>query len=283
MFKQNALWWAAGLFVSGLLLLIWNFEVLAPYEPWTQILLALLLFVVSVGFFTGYFGVRNVWRFIPGWIMGSLVLMVLLSLFPNSPNELIAALLFLGVAVAFIHIYLTDRIEQWWALLPAGFMLVIFLLIAATSLTTNIVLLGVLLFGGMGVVFFAVYLLSPGAQQWWALIAGGVLVFSGLFLLTAQQERPSGLFRWWPILLILIGLVIAWHSDSSNESSAARPWFSLRRSPAVSPNPSTTETVAPVQEITAPLPRGQLGEYHQPAPGASVELLSEGDEDRSRD
>lgn len=278
--NRSRLGWAAGLVLSGLLLLIWNFDLLVPYEPWTQVLLALLLLVVSIGFFSGYLGDHQWWRFIPAWIMVALATMVLLDAAPAVPVELTAALLFVGIAAAFIHIYLLQRQAHWWALLPAGFTLVIVLLITASALTQNITILGALLFSGMGAVFFAIYALSSGAQQWWSLIPGGVLLIFGLLILTAQQDDQAGLMRWWPLLLIIAGLVVGWYSDSQPPKRSP-PITARPQSPAPAPPPSNAAAPQATDTVTSrPTARGpeRLGDYEQPAPGASVELLPDRDE-----
>ncbi|MEZ4615556.1 MAG: hypothetical protein R2867_08585 [Caldilineaceae bacterium] len=250
--QNRRLVWAVGLVLSGLMLLIWNLDLLAPYEPWTQILLALLLLVLSVGFFTGYLAGTQArglqrsgmaenewWRFIPAWIMVALAVMILLDTLPTPPTELIAALLFLGIAIAFIHIYLLHRTAHWWALLPAGFTLVIVGLILASALTHNILILGALLFSGMGLVFFVIYALSPGRQQWWSLIPGGVLLIFGLLILTAQGE-PAGYMRWWPLLLIGAGLAVLWFSDGKVPASTR----STVTAPTQQPAPTKGEHTA---------------------------------------
>ncbi len=264
--------WAIGLVLSGLLLLIWNFDLLAPYEPWTQLLLALLLLVITVGFFSGYLGGVQWWRLIPAWIMSALTTMVLLNTIPAVPPETLPALLFVGIAASFIHIYLLQRQEHWWALLPAGFTLVIALLIAVSALTHNITYLGALLFGGMGAVFLAIYLLSPGAQQWWSLIPAGVLLIFGLLILTAQGEEEQSLMRWWPAALVIAGLVVGWYAESQpskqSASTRAKPSTPLksRREAANAPITSSSATGSETNS-------GRLGDYAQPAPGASVDLL----------
>jgi len=274
--SRNRQGWAAGLVISGLLLLIWNFDLLAPYEPWTQLLLALLLLVIAVGFFSGYLGGSQWWRLIPAWIMSALTTMVLLNTIPAVSPETLPALLFVGIAAGFIHIYLRQRQEHWWALLPAGFTLVIALLIAASALTHNITILGALLFGGMGTVFLTIYLLSPGAQQWWSLIPASVLLIFGLLILTSQSEGEQSIMRWWPILLVLAGLTVGWFADSQptkrvpvTKAATTPP----RHKPSTATPPKSAPPPADNEKKS-----GQLGEYAQPAPGASVDLLPEREE-----
>ena len=282
----SALPWAIGLIGGGVLLLVWTLGLLTTYEPWAQIILALLLGLVGAGFFSGYFAARinktraDWWRFIPAWTMVALALMVLLSTLKPAPVELIAALLFWGLAAAFWHIYLLQRTEHWWALIPGGFMLVLGGVIVLSAFTVNITILGALLFAGMGGVFFVLYALSGAARQWWSLIPGSVLVIFGLFILISAVEGNAQLMRWWPLLIILIGLAILWRV--AGKPAAVQPSAQKARStPNLTPSPrpitnKTTPDKIEAEPATAPVTR--LGDYRQPAPGASIEILPDLDQ-----
>lgn len=270
----SALFWAIGLIASGALLLIWTLGLLTAYEPWAQISMAVLLVIVGAGFFGGFFAARingvraGWWRFIPAWTMIALAVMVLLSTLDPAPVELIAALLFWGLAAAFLHIYLLQRSEHWWALIPGGFMLVLGGVILLSTFTINIAILGALLFAGMGGVFFALYALSGSARQWWSLIPGSVLVIFGLFILISEVEGNAQLMRWWPLLIVLIGVSILWRIAGSGRQPLITP------TPAVTNSANTTETA----NATAASLTHRLGDYSQPAPGASVEILPDGEQ-----
>lgn len=283
MASRSRLGWAAGLVLSGLFLLIWNFDLLAPYAPWTEILLALVLLVITVGFFSGYLGGQQWWRLIPAWIMAALTVMILLNIVPGVADEVVVALLFVGMATAFVHIYLLQRDDHWWALLPAGFTFVVALIVATSALTHNITVLGALLFGGIGAVFFLLYALSRGTAHWWSLIPGSVLLIFSLMILTAQPDGEATYLRWWPVLLIVGGLAVLWFTDSSSgQNSSAQP----RRAssipppaPTHSPSRSTSQSdPASASSENDTSSSSRLGEYQQPAPGASVDLLPERDE-----
>lgn len=229
---NSALLWAIGLIVGGAFLLVWTLGLLTGYEPWAQVILAILLISVGAGFFSGFFAAQTNatragwWRFIPAWTMVALAVMVLLSTLDPSPVQLIAALLFWGLAAAFLHIYLLQRLEHWWALIPGGFMLVLGGVIFLTAYINTITILGALLFTGMGGVFFALYALSGAARQWWSLIPGSVLVIFGIFVLISAIEGNAQLMRWWPLLIVLIGLGILWRlagKGASGQPSRQQP------------------------------------------------------------
>ncbi|HRW06420.1 MAG TPA: hypothetical protein P5121_15055 [Caldilineaceae bacterium] len=270
--NRSGLGWAVGLMLSGLFLLIWNLDLLAAYAPWPEVLLAVALFAITIGFFSGYLGGHAWWRLIPAWIMAALTAMVLLNISPAVADAVIVALIFVGMAAAFLHIYLLHRLDHWWALLPAGFTLVIALVIAASALTQNITLLGALLFCGMGAVFFVLYALSRSKEHWWSLIPGSVLLIFGLVILTAHPEGEATYLRWWPVLLIVAGLVVLWFTDRHPSQQAQS---TTARAAAGTPSPTKNTTAAPDK---ANAMDGRLGDYQQPAPGASVDLLPERDE-----
>jgi len=260
--------WTAGLIVSGVLLLAWNLGFFAAYEPWAQYLFAVLLAAAGASFFVVYIRApEQWWRLIPGWTMLALAVMLFLSILPTPPVRLIAAILFWGMALAFVQIYWLQRVQRWWAILPGGFMLVLGVIIAVSGFVADIELLGALLFVGMGGVFYFLYALSGRPRQWWALIPASVLFLFGLVLAVVQRSAdegvaPGGIVRWWPLFLIIAGLFAGWwtyRTPAPPKATAKRASFgpTFRR-----------ERTPPPRERTE-----NLGDYSQPAPGASVELI----------
>ena len=65
---------------------------------------------------------------------------------------------------------------------------------------------------GLGAGFLAIYAISsfrgrmPG--DWWPLIPGTVLAVIGLMLATEATGALASVGRWWPLVLILIGLYV---------------------------------------------------------------------------
>lgn len=258
--QVNLLVWAVALVVAGVLLLLFNFDVLARYEPMAQYIVAGLLGVGGLAALISYLWRRDQWwRLMPGWTLLALAVMVLLSLNDGVARSSIAAVLFVGLALAFANLYLVNRTEHWWAIIPGGFMLVLAGVISLTVIITRLETLGAILFAGMGLVFALVYLLAGKRRHWWALIPAGVLLLFGLLTYSVDNTVQNALLRWWPAALIVIGAGIAFFA-------ASQPAPSQRMSVNVAPSmpPSTSKP-------------GQLGEYSQPAPGASVEVLPDPD------
>ncbi|MEZ4555283.1 MAG: hypothetical protein R2851_10955 [Caldilineaceae bacterium] len=274
-YRLGTLAWALVLVFFGGVLLLVNLNLLTQYEAVLRLILASILGAGAAGFFLGYFRERQEWpRLIPAWTLLALTLMVVTSGVGALDQRVTAALLFLGLAAAFVNIYLLRRNEHWWALIPGGFMLVIGLVIALSSRVTRLETLGALLFVGMGLVFFALYWLAGAKRQWWALVPGAVLTVFGLFIFTvgtgAAGDGSQPVFvRWWPVLLIVIGLGVGLLG------ARRTPRTRLRVDSAPGAKPAKT---APPPKPPADAPRAALGEYTQPAPGATVEILSDTDE-----
>ncbi len=262
--------WAIALVVGGLFLLLFNLDVFVNFEPTIQYVLTGILAVAGIGFFGSYVSARqNWWRLIPAWTLLALAGMVYLTTLADLDQRLTAALLFIGQALAFAHIYFLNRSEHWWAVIPGGFMLVLGGVIALSSLTEKPETLGTALFIGMGAVFFLLYLVGGRRRQWWALIPGSVLVVFGFLLFTVGYQENT-LLKWWPVLLMALGLFLGWRAYTVKPK---------RKLPVqTSPNLSRRERGARPSTVP-PAPGGRLGEYSGPAPGASVEELPDNTND----
>lgn len=246
---------------SGILLLLFEFGFLTPYTPMLQYILAGLSVFGAILFFGALArSPAEWWRVIPGWTLLALATVLVLSTLAVDQRWLGAAI-FVGLALAFAHVYLADRNGRWWALIPGGFLLVIGLVIGLSAWVTQIEWLALLLFGGLGAVFFLLFLLHR--RQWWAVLPGGVLLaFAGLAVARSDGDTLP-ILRWWPLLLVAAGLL-----------TALRTW---RRPPPakleIQSAPRQKKRGDPV--VAAPKPAAGLGEYTQPAPGATVEVLPE--------
>ena len=267
--------WSIGLVLCGVVLLLFNFDLLSNYEPLAQYIVGGLLGAAAISFFIGYLYRRqNWWRLIPGWTLLALAAMVILSTVSFIDPILIASLLFLGLALAFTNVYLVRRVEHWWALIPGGFMLVLGAVIALTVAVERMETLGALLFAGMGLVFVFVYVLGGNQHRWWALIPGSVLMLFGLFVFSIDSGVEGTILRWWPVILILLGILLGWQSFSRRLPPEKMAVSVAPRAPAPEVG---SESTGPSQTASA---QGMLGEYSGPAPGASVDVLPDYDEDR---
>lgn len=260
--RQRSLFaWAALLIGLGVVLLLFNLDVLERYEPMAQYIVAGVLAVGGFSTLVSYFWRRDQWwRLMPGWTLLALAAMVMMSLDDSIPRPYIAAALFVGLALAFGNLYFVNRTEHWWAIIPGGFMLVLAVVIALATTITRLETLGAILFVGMGGVFALVYLLAGKRRHWWALIPCGVLLLFGILTYSVDNTVQTALMRWWPAALVVIGAAVAFYATLQN-------------------SPPEKLSVNVARPMAAPTNKpSQLGEYSQPAPGASVEVLPEFDE-----
>jgi hypothetical protein len=264
-YRLGPLVWAVGLVGVGSLLLLLNFDLLTRYEPAAQFLLAALLALVSAGFFlAAYASPREDWaQLIPAWTLVALAAMTLTSTFDTLDQRITAALLFVGLAAAFLHIYLLNRLDNWWALIPGGFMLVLAAVIGLSVRITRAETLAALLFAGLGLVFFALFAAPARRRQWWSLVPATVLVLFGVFVLTLDSDSTAGWLRWWPLLLIVVGVMVG--------------VVGFRRQPAERMEINAAPARGKSSSSAKP-PRAALGEYTAPAPGATVEILPDPDD-----
>ncbi len=265
--RVNNLIWGVLLSLAGVGLLLFNLDVFVQFEPYVQYGAAALLGLLALLFVGGYLSAReNWWRLIPGWTLIALTAMVYLTTLPALDQRITASVLFVGQAIAFAHIYLLDRAERWWAIIPGGFMLMLGGTIALSSLTEEPAVLGTVLFIGLGAVFFLLYMLGQRWQLWWALVPGSVLVLLGLFLFSVGLGQENLPLRLWPVLLPLLGAWLIWR--------ATRPLPGRKLNVDAAPGKSRTRSQT--SEGSA-RPR-RLGEYSGPAPGATVEVLPDPEE-----
>ncbi|MBV7327694.1 hypothetical protein KFU94_05425 [Chloroflexi bacterium TSY] len=276
--RLSTLAWAVGLSLGGVLILLFNFDVLTQFEPGAQYLLSAVLGGIGITFFGAYASTKkNWWRLIPAWTLFALATMIIGSTFPGFASSVIAALLFVGLSLAFFHIYTINRADHWWAIIPGGFMLVLAIVIAISSFISQAETLGAILFAGMGAVFFGLYILGSTQQHWWALIPGSGLVVFGIFVFVLDAfgaESEGGIFRWWPILLILLGAILGLRAFRRPPPSE-KFMVNTAPSPARSMHQQKSQTKSTQQISTANRTR-QI----RSAPGTSIEILPDPDDGR---
>lgn len=248
--NRDSLIWGIILLAAGVIFLLWNFGVFAQYEGVT--LLAVVGFFVLVGlsFLVSYLMTRqDWWKVIPGFALLAVAGILFLSS-RQVPGEWIGALLFIGLALAFAVIYISDRQANWWALIPFGAMVVMVAIVLLASSGMSEKALGAILFGGMGLVFLLVYLLAADRNQFrWSLIPTSVLLVMGLVTLAGAlvDANPNWeqAVRLWPILLVVVGVFFIGLSISRPKATVSAP-VELAPEPqpeefAIAPGTSVTE------------------------------------------
>jgi hypothetical protein len=270
--RLGVLIWSGGLVITGLLLLLFNFGLLERFEPLAQFVVAGCFAAAGVGFFGSFLSNRAIWwRLIPGWTLLSVAAMVILSTVPAVSPLLIPAVLFVGLALAFANIYLVNRRQNWWAIIPGGFLLVLSIVIGLNAVMDDLELLFAILLIGLGAVFLLLAVVGPSEARWWPLVPGLTLGLFGLFLATGGTSEGASL-RWWPAVLILIGAGMGWRAVGRRSEPEK---LSVNVAPGLAPS-SKFRAGSASQDRGV---KGVLGEYSEPAPGASVEVLSEEDDE----
>ncbi|MGH2348573.1 MAG: hypothetical protein ACRDFT_03785 [bacterium] len=156
-------------------------------------------------------------RVLPGIILIVLGVVFLLAQQGRVGGQAVVA----AIGIAFLVAFLYTR--NYGFLVPGGIMTGLGLGIIYQSQADRgwAVLLGL----GLGFVsIYALDVLTGGRRggQWWPLIPGGILTFFGL----AQASGILGTIgRWWPILLIVIGLYLLFRrrADEDEHRPAAPP------------------------------------------------------------
>jgi len=195
--------WGILLIAGGVLFLLQNLGILGGG---IALLWALLFGAAGVIFLYVFLTDRaNWWAVIPGFVLLSLaVLIVLNQLAPGVGGTWGGALFLGGVGLGFWVIYFVNR-EHWWAVIPGGVLLTLALVAGLSSMLEGTEVGGVF-FLGLGLTFGLLsFLPTPQGRMKWALIPAAVLLVMGLLITAAFASALNYL---WPVALILIGLYL---------------------------------------------------------------------------
>lgn len=256
---RNTLLWGGGLFIAGVFLLLVNQHVLDPYAPAWKYILAGLFAAGGVALLVLFArDVARWWPIIPAFTLLTVGLIIFLTTQTDLVGEVLGAILFFGIALAFAVIFLLDR-HRWWAVIPCGVLLVVGATTVLSTLNVSPGLLSATLFIGMGVVFLFVYLLGPLKREvWWALLPATALIAFGLFTFVFSKATSAwqmNLVAWWPALLVLLGvflLVRGFAALGNRTLPAADSTLPRLPEPGETPPASSTAVIQP-QDKTAEL------------------------------
>ncbi len=105
---------------------------------------------------------------------------------------LVWAVIFAAGGAIFLYMFLTNRAQSWWAIIPGLALLGIAVLIALDEFSPQVgeVLGGALFLGGLGLAFWVIYFIKR--EHWWAIIPGGVMLTLALIAgLSPVFEGPA--------------------------------------------------------------------------------------------
>lgn len=177
--------WGLLLIGGGFVLLAQNLGFLPELSPPVWMLITGGL---SVLFFITYFlsGLQSWGWLFPAFIFGGTALTIFLGT-TGINNSLVAAPILLSVALPFLVVYLLNRQEHWWALIPAWVMLAITGLIFLGD-SANSDLIGAFFMFAVALPFLVVFI--SDRQRWWALIPG--LIMAGIGVVVLLSTRATG-------------------------------------------------------------------------------------------
>lgn len=252
--------WGAVLLVIGAGFLLWNLDILASMEATATWVVVALFALLGLAFIFSYLNKRSAWwRLIPAFTLLAVAAVIFLSA-RGVPSTLIAAVLLAGIALAFLVIYISDREERWWALIPFGAVAVM-MLVAMLSTRPDVqpALLGSVLFGGMGLVFYLIYALARERQRFgWALVPAATLGVMGLVALAAYLPDALPALaeaqRLWPVLLVLAGVVLLGYA-ALRASRQTPPAVELPAQPAAAEAPLPPGASVTTMADDAPQPK----------------------------
>jgi hypothetical protein len=240
--RNQGLLWAGALLLIGLFLLLKNLNVFGVWgeAAWGGIFAAiglvfLVLFIIRL---------QQWWRAIPGFILLSIGGIILLDWQKISLGDWRNAVALFGVALGF-WAALAAHTDNWWAAIPAGVLTILGVLTGLGPRLDPAAWLAIF-FAGLGLVFALLYGLRRGTARW-AAIPAVALILAGISNLTriAAASSMENVVRWWPVLLLAIGLGLLVGSIQRPTPAAATPPVSAKKRPPIPAAKITPVTDAP--------------------------------------
>jgi len=202
--------WGIVLVLAGGLFLTQN---LGWIEVQSLLFWTLVFGGVSLLFFITYFvNGRQSWGWLfPAFIFAGVAVTILLA--ETGVDEAwVGAPVLIGVSLPFLAVYLVDRKENWWALIPMWATAVIAAILFIVDRVEG-EWIGTIVMMGIGLPFLVVYITDR--SRWWALIPGGILVVFGFIpaLTTVANDNLIGALV---MFIIALPFFIVYFARSQN-------------------------------------------------------------------
>jgi len=249
--RKHRLAWAVFLLFAGAFLLLNNLKVFREFGDgiWGG-LFALVGLVFLIWFLIDR---QRTWRAIAGFPLLTIGILLLLTWRGIDLGVWQAALVMFGVALGFWTVLLSGH-DNWWALIPAGVLTLMGVLIGFQARLSEAAWLAVF-FLGLAVVFGLLYLLRLGQQDTgWAGVPAAAFLLIGIVTLAGASNLAGPVAQWWPILLLVAGVIMLILALRSPKSSAPPAAASGQPAPSLPGASSAPSSERPASSPSSPQP-----------------------------
>lgn len=196
---SSKIFWGLVLVLGGVILLLESVGIFEGSEVFWMAILA----IAGIMFLIAFISNRSAWwALIPGVSFLAIAIGLGLDTFDNIGGETLGAIIFGGIGLSFLIVYLVER-TNWWAIIPCGVLLTL-AIVAGIEGNGAGMISGAVFFAGMGLTFVLVALLpNKVGRMTWAWIPGGILMVLAVIVLAGIES----VFNYvWPIVVIVLGL-----------------------------------------------------------------------------
>ena len=197
--NKSGLFWGVLLIGGGLLALADQMGYISTFSPqvWMIVFAAISLLALVSYALSGW----KQWGLLfPAGAFGGLALLIALAE-ENVDSAAVASPLFFGVLIPFVAAYLSDRTQNWWALIPGGVMLFLALTMLLVD-STGGEWVGALFLFMIALSFLVIYLNNH--TRTWALLVAYILAVLGIAPLMSTGGRDAAYYG--PIFLFAVAL-----------------------------------------------------------------------------
>jgi hypothetical protein len=197
--NKSGLFWGALLIGAGLLALADQMGYVDRFSPQIWIIIFTAISLLGLVSYARSGWTQWGWLF-PTGVFGGLAAIIALAE-ANVDTAAVASPLFIGLTIPFAAAYLTDRVRNWWALIPGGVMVFLALVTLLVDSAGGEWVGALFLFMIAGS-FLMVYL--NNRTHIWALIVAYVTAILGIAPLMAMGGRDAAYYG--PIFLFAVAL-----------------------------------------------------------------------------
>ena len=260
----EAVVWGIFLLLAGVFLLLKNLDV---FGVWGDLAWAALYALAGLIFLVWFFtGTEHWWRAIPAFTMLGIGAWLILTWKNIGLGGWSPSLVLFGMAIGFWAILIVRK-EHWWALVPAGVLTTVAVLFGLWDQLDQTGRLAVLLIG-IGLMFLLLYIMRYDEHDArWAAVPAGALLLLGVVTLVdalfSTSRTPAALVDWWPIALVIAGLLLIIISLAVRKpaETAPLPVSTGFENLPPAPGADVTTNLPPVEPRSQPAAQGDVDIY----------------------